>query len=152
MLRGCFLIYCLCLRPLMMIKIIPVQGACSCNKELDQICTCLIGWQNFLGETFPQVFESRFNFQDWKSCHAVITSLSIIAKNCSMTLKDHLHLVAESTMKASEDGHVRVRWATIHATGDFCKHLSYEFQDQQHQKALPTLIKAMSDFHKRYIH
>ncbi|CAK7337885.1 unnamed protein product [Dovyalis caffra] len=100
----------------------------------------------FLLEGFPQPFESCFSSEAWQRRRAAISSLTIIAKNCSKALKSKVDLVANPVMKMVDDMHHRVRWGAMYAVEEFSKHLHPEFQNHYHQKVLPVLTKSMDDF------
>ncbi|KAJ6683793.1 hypothetical protein OIU85_007485 [Salix viminalis] len=100
----------------------------------------------FLLESFPQPFESCFNSEEWQRHRAAVSSLSIISKNCSKTLKSKVDLVADPIMKMVDDMHHHVRWGAMYAVEELSKYLHPELQNHYHQKVLPALTKAMDDF------
>ncbi|KAJ6366091.1 hypothetical protein OIU77_002630 [Salix suchowensis] len=100
----------------------------------------------FLLEGFPQPFESCFNSEEWQRRRAAVSSLSIISKNCSKTLKSKVDLVADPIMKMVDDKHHHVRWGAMYAVEELSKYLHPELQNHYHQKVLPALTKAMDDF------
>ncbi|KAG5223377.1 importin [Salix suchowensis] len=100
----------------------------------------------FLLEGSPQPFESCFNSEEWQRRRAAVSSLSIISKNCSKTLKSKVDLVADPIMKMVDDKHHHVRWGAMYAVEELSKYLHPELQNHYHQKVLPALTKAMDDF------
>ncbi|KAJ6412817.1 hypothetical protein OIU84_005796 [Salix udensis] len=100
----------------------------------------------FLLEGFPQPFESCFNSEEWQRRRAAVSSLSIISKNCSKTLKSKVDLVADPIMKMVDDMHHHVCWGAMYAVEELSKYLHPELQNHYHQKVLPALTKAMDDF------
>ncbi|KAJ6707360.1 hypothetical protein OIU85_027691 [Salix viminalis] len=94
-------------------------------------------------ECYP---ESAF---DWRSRHAAVLSLAIVAERCS-NLKESKHswnqMAGRIIRSVNEDTHPCVRWTALYAIKQFSKHLKPEFQDQYHEQVLPALTKAMDDF------
>ncbi|KAJ6990802.1 importin-5-like isoform X1 [Populus alba x Populus x berolinensis] len=120
-------------------------------RLLDQVMKSMARFSQALGgrfllEGFPQPFESCFNSEAWQRRHAAVTSLSIISKNCSKTLKSKVDLVANPVMKMVDDMHHHVRWRALYAVEEFSKYLHPELQNHYNQKVLPALTKAMDDF------
>ncbi|XP_024461168.1 uncharacterized protein LOC7456941 isoform X1 [Populus trichocarpa] len=120
-------------------------------RLLDQVMKSMARFSQALGgrfllEGFPQPFESCFNSEAWQRRHAAVSSLSIISKNCSKTLKSKVDLVANPIMKMVDDMHHHVRWRAMYAVEEFSKYLHPELQNNYNQKVLPALTKAMDDF------
>ncbi|KAH8502878.1 hypothetical protein H0E87_014255 [Populus deltoides] len=120
-------------------------------RLLDQVMKSMARFSQALGgrfllEGFPQPFESCFNSEAWQRRHAAVSSLSIISKNCSKTLKSKFDLVANPIMKMVDDMHHHVRWRAMYAVEELSKYLHPELQNHYNQKVLPALTKAMGDF------
>ncbi|KAL9340486.1 hypothetical protein Peur_066705 [Populus x canadensis] len=120
-------------------------------RLLDQVMKSMARFSQALGgrfllEGFPQPFESCFNSEAWQRRHAAVSSLSIISKNCSKTLKSKVDLVANPIMKMVDDMHHHVRWRAMYAVEELSKYLHPELQNHYNQKVLPALTKAMGDF------
>ncbi|KAJ6289006.1 hypothetical protein OIU76_024904 [Salix suchowensis] len=99
---------------------------------------------------FWRAFLSHLNhaliLRNGKDAGTAVSSLSIISKNCSKTLKSKVNLVADPIMKMVDDKHHHVRWGAMYAVEELSKYLHPELQNHYHQKVLPALTKAMDDF------
>ncbi|KAJ6368058.1 hypothetical protein OIU78_000601 [Salix suchowensis] len=114
---------------------------------LDRIVSVLGG--EVLMKNFPGLFDINFCAEDWRSRHAAVLSLAIVAERCS-NLKESKHswnqMAGRIIRSVNEDTHPCVRWTALYAIKQFSKHLIPEFQDQYHEQVLPALTKAVDDF------
>ncbi|KAJ6402389.1 hypothetical protein OIU84_014476 [Salix udensis] len=114
---------------------------------LDRIVSVLGG--EVLMKNFPRLFDINFCAEDWRSRHAAVLSLAIVAERCS-NLKESKHswnqMAGRIIRSVNEDTHPCVRWTALYAIKQFSKHLKPEFQDQYHEQVIPALTKAMDDF------
>uniref|UniRef100_A0A6N2LF39 Condensin complex subunit 1 C-terminal domain-containing protein n=1 Tax=Salix viminalis TaxID=40686 RepID=A0A6N2LF39_SALVM len=114
---------------------------------LDRIVSVLGG--EVLMKNFPRLFDINFCAEDWRSRHAAVLSLAIVAERCS-NLKESKHswnqMAGRNIRSVNQDTHPCVRWTALYAIKQFSKHLKPEFQDQYHEQVLPALTKAMDDF------
>ncbi|KAG5247264.1 importin [Salix suchowensis] len=109
---------------------------------LDRIVSVLGG--EVLMKNLPRLFDINFCAEDWRSRHAAVLSLAIVAERCSnVKLESNGRRIIRSV---NEDTHPCVRWTALYAIKQFSKHLKPEFQDQYHEQVLPALTKAMDDF------
>ncbi|KAJ6396526.1 hypothetical protein OIU77_021538 [Salix suchowensis] len=104
---------------------------------LDRIVSVLGG--EVLMKNLPRLFDINFCAEDWRSRHAAVLSLAIVAERCS-------NVKGRIIRSVNEDTHPCVRWTALYAIKQFSKHLKPEFQDQYHGQVLPALTKAMDDF------